>query len=144
MALGNHRLLNRNPGTLGDENEVCETMDDNGPVVLLDDARQDTQSRWRAGVPFWENFNGRTLLPRNVGCMNGRLHIRPIKVERESLRVGKRTSVSSHSTGQASDEHGNPREAEDIPENGILERTLRDRVGRQELKDAPHRRCGRY
>ena len=36
--MGDHILLYHNPGTLGEENEVCTTMNDDGPVTPLDNA----------------------------------------------------------------------------------------------------------
>jgi hypothetical protein len=93
-VLGGRILLDHNPGTLGDKIKVCTTMNDNGSVALLDDAWQDTESGRRTGIPFRKYRNRRTLMPGNVGCMNGCFYVCSVIVERESLLVGNCTTAS--------------------------------------------------
>lgn len=66
-----------------DQNEVGQTMDDNGSIVFLDDVRKNTKGRWQASISVREDVDIGALRPSNVyGGVDRPFHIFPVEVKR--------------------------------------------------------------
>ncbi|SRR6266702_1918073 len=88
---GKGSLLKHDAGTLGDQNEIAETVHDHRAIALLDHIREHSERRRETRVAVGENVDVGALSPGDGGwCVDRRLDIRSIEVQRSGLGLEKR------------------------------------------------------
>ncbi len=83
-------LLKHDAGTLGDQNEVAETVHDHRAIALLDHIREHREHRRETRVAVGENFDDGALDPVDGRWrVDRRLDVRSIEVHRGGLGLEK-------------------------------------------------------